>query len=494
MMVGGGIALHHRVQGRSMSFDILVRNTAWGMSWLLLFATLGCKQESTRDNSPPPTEVTVARPLVMPIVEWDEYTGRLEAIDTVEVRARVSGYLESTHFNVGQMVTQGDLLAIIDPRPFQAELNAAKATQREAEARLAESQSLLNQAEAERTDVQAQLALASRRLDRAKRLLVSRAVSQEEADILETEQLQAAASLEAANAKIESVKAGIATALAGIETARANVDSAALNYQYTQIRAPISGRISRRNVTEGNLIGGGSIQATLLTTIVSLNPIHCNFDANEQAFLKYSRLAKEGKRESSRQSKNPVYVALVDEVGFPHAGHMDFVDNRIDPNTGTIRGRAILSNDDGLLTPGLFVSVRLPGSGRYDAILIPDSAIGSDQADKFVYVSTGNSVRRQNIQLGPMSHGLRIVRSGLDESELIVTRGLQRIYPGVTLASTEEQIEADFSGDLPNQYEPIPEDEWLSRRPSAAPTGVPANAARYGESPASPVDEQQERP
>ncbi len=450
---------------------------------ILLLATLGvsgCQTPPEENGDLPLTKVTVASPVVMPIVEWDEYTGRLEAIDSVEVRARVSGYLSSTHFQEGQLIKHGDLLAIIDPRPFEAELNGAQARLAESKARLAESQSLLKQAEAEKTDSDAQLNLANKRLDRAKRLAPTGAVPREEVDIRESEQLQAGAAIEAANAKVESAKAGIATASAAIATAEANVETAKLNLQYTRIRAPVSGRISRRYVTEGNLISGGTNQSTLLTTIVSTNPIHCYFDANEQAFLKYARLAKEGKRESSRDVKNPVRVALVDETGFPHSGHMDFVDNRIDPNTGTIRGRAILANEDGLLTPGLFVKVRLPGSGQYEAVMIPDSAVGSDQSEKFVYtIGDGNKIVRKNIQLGPLSHGLRIIRDGLEGDEKIVTRGLQRVFPEMQVATETVTLEARDDPDLPDNYQPVLKEDWLTRQPAEIPDGIQQNDKPY---------------
>lgn len=465
----------------------------WPTGFLGLILLTGCKPQAAVPPQATPTAVSVAKPLVMPIVEWDEYTGRLDAIDSVEVRARVSGYLESTHFNEGQFVERGDLLAVVDPRPFEAALNAAKARSEEARARLSESHSLLRQAEAEKADSDAQLALADKRLDRARRLLQSNAISTEEVDVRESDQLQAAAATEAANARIESAKAGIATATAAIETAQADEESAALDLQYTQIRAPITGRISRRYVTEGNLISGGTNQSTLLTTIVSSNPIHCYFDASEQAFLKYVRLSRSGERASSREAKNPVYVALVDEEGFPHTGHIDFVDNRIDPNTGTMRGRAILDNEDGLLTPGLFVNVRLPGSGRYDAVLIPDSAVGSDQSEKFVYVAvasgeTGENsaamvVERRAVTLGPLSHGLRIVRSGLDGSEDIITRGLQRIFPGVAVLPTEEPIEPAGDDGLPDDYVPVPKENWLSRPPADVPAGMQPNAEPYSDLP-----------
>lgn len=457
----------------------------------VLLGSLGCNVSPSANDgvSSRVVKVSVANPLVVPIVEWDEYTGRLDAIDAVEIRARVSGYLSSTHFQEGQEVKKGDLLAIIDRRPFQAELNASKARLKEANARLREAESFLRQAIAEKADSSAQLTLADRRYERALQIIRQNAISQEEVDVRQSEQLQATAAVEVSNAQIESANAAIATATAAIETAKADYELAELNLQYTQIRAPISGRISRRFVTEGNLISGGSNQSTLLTTIVSLSPIHVYFDANEREFLKYVRLAREGKRASSREVKNPVYVALADEKGFPHSGHMDFVDNRIDPNTGTMRGRAILDNVDGLLTPGLFAKVRLPGSGRYDSVLIPDSAIGSDQAEKFVYViGENNSVNRRIVSLGPISHGLRIVREGLNGSEKIVTRGLQRIFPGVAVEVTEETIELQTSL-LPDDYEPVPRERWISRTQAAIPEGIKFNAEPYQQPDNGPTEE-----
>ncbi len=450
------------------------------LCWFCLPLWLGGCASETPPASPLPTvEVTVSKPLVIPLVEWDEYIGRLDPIEDVEVRARVSGYLESIHFEEGQIVERGDLLVIIDPRPFQAALNAAEARLTEANAQLEESKARLHQAEAELADAEARVALSRRRFERGRLLLGRNAIAQEELDVLESEQVQAVAATEAARARIESAKAGIATSEAGIATARANVEAAALDLQYTEVRAPVNGRISRRIVTEGNLISGGTIDSTLLTTIVSLDPIHVYFDANEQEFLKYVRLARSGRRASSREVKNPVYVALIDEDGFPHQGHMDFVDNRIDPNTGTMRGRAILPNDDGTLTPGLFVKLRLPGSGRYEAVLIPDAAIQNDQSERFVYVvAEDGSVERRPVRIGPIAHGLRVIRSGLDGTEQVVTQGVQRILPGATVKATEEQLEAEPS-DLPDDYQPVPREQWLNPEPDRVPNGVEPNAAPY---------------
>ena len=275
----------------------------------------GCGRPEAESKPPPsPIRVTISHPAQREIIEWDEYTGRLEAIDSVEVRARVSGYLQSIHFKDGAMVNPGSLLFVIDPCPYQAVLERAKA---------------------QVTQAQARLALASARLKRAQWLLERNAASQEDYDTQLGEQRQAAADLEAA---------------------KAGVEAACLDVEFTEVKAPISGRISRNFVSEGNLINGGTAQSSLLTRIVSLDPIYCYLDADERAYLKYVRLDRTGQRPSSREVKNPIYLALADEEGFPHKGHIDFVDNRIDPSTGTMRGRAVFPNPDLVLTPGLFAS------------------------------------------------------------------------------------------------------------------------------------------
>ena len=274
----------------------------------------GCSGKPEGPAAPPPPEVDVARPIVREITEWDEYTGRLAAIDTVEVRPRVSGYLESVHFKEGQIVKKGDLLFVIDPRPFRAVLAAAEADVQGAQTRL----------ELARNDAQ-----------RSEPLARTGAVSAEEFDRRSKAAVEAQATLDAAKARLDQAK---------------------LDVEFTEVRAPIDGRTSNYVVTVGNLVSGGSSggggQSTLLTTIVSLNPIHCYIDASEQDYLKYTRLAASGSRPSSRDVANPVRVSLADETDFSHEGTMDFVDNRIDPFTGTIRGRAVLNNPDGLLVPG----------------------------------------------------------------------------------------------------------------------------------------------
>ena len=362
----------------------------------LILLLNGCKGQEA--PPPPPPKVTISQPVVRELIEWDEYTGRIEAVESVEVRARVNGYLESIHFQDGQIVKKGDLLFVIDPRPYQAELDRT-----EAELRLAK----------------ARLELAKNDLARAKKLLSARAISEEEADTRASDERVAQATVEQSEAAIQATK---------------------LNVEYTQVTAPISGRISRKLVTEGNLINGGT-GGTLLTTIVSLDPIYCYAEADEQSFLKYTRLAQEGKRPSSRQVRNPAYLALADETGFPHKGYIDFVDNQLDPNTGTIRGRGIFPNPDLTLTPGLFARVRIPGSGKYKAILVPDEAIGSDQSERFVMiVNNENTAEPRKVELGPIVNGLRIIREGLKPEDWVIVKGVQSVRPGVKVDPQKEKI------------------------------------------------------
>lgn len=354
----------------------------------------------TPSDAGAPPAVSVATPVLKEIVEWDEYTARLDAVEEVEIRARISGYLETVLFQEGAMVTEGDLLFLIDPRPFEAELR-----QRVAE---------LNQAEAAAANARAQFR-------RAQRLRETNSISEEEYQIRSTASLGADAD---------------------VQSAQAAVDVAQLNLQYTEVRAPISGRISRPFVTEGNLVHGGTGDAALLTRIVSLDPIHAYFEASERAYLKYVRLSRSGQRPSSRDARNPVFLRLADEDGFSHRGYMDFVDNLLDPNTGTMTGRALVANPDGLLAPGMFARLRLPGSGIQESLLIPDAAIGSDQTQKFVYVvGDGDLVSYRAIEIGPIVHGLRVVRRGLGPDDRIVVSGLQRVRPGAAVAPEPGEIE-----------------------------------------------------
>ncbi len=364
---------------------------------LLAIVLSGCR--SAQPPPPAPPSVTVAHPLVQSVVEWDEYTARLSAIQSVDVRARVGGYLQSIHFADGAIVSAGDLLFVIDPRPYEAVLNRARADQTLAEARLD---------------------LAQKDLARAEFLVKSRAISQEEAD---------------------TRAAAVRQALASVAGARAAVEAAALDVEFTRVTAPIGGRVSRHLVTEGNLIVGGATAATLLTTIVSLDPIYAYFEVDEQAYLKYSRLNLSGQRPSSREVQNPVQIGVADEPDFPHHGWMDFVDNQIDPATGTLQGRALLPNHDLLFSPGQFVRLRLAGSGRYEAVLVPDEAIGTDQAQRFVWVIDGeNRAQYRKVELGPLYEGRRIVRKGLDGTDRIVVSGLQRVRPNIVVAPEEQPL------------------------------------------------------
>ena len=447
---------------------------------LLLISSVGCRRSAEAEKPEPTIRVKAAVPVTKRIVEWDDYTARLEPVESVEVRARVGGYLQSIHFVEGQIVKRDDLLCVIDRRPFEADVKRAQADLAEARAREVESTSRLAQVEAQKREADARLVLSRRRMQRARTLIASNTITRDEYQVQESELLQTEAAVEAALSLIATARATIGVSAAAVATSQAALEIAQLNLEYTQVRAPVSGRVSRRLVTEGNLVSGGSTQASLLTTIVSLDPIHCYFDADEAAYLKYLRLSEQGRRRSSRDVKNPVYIALADEKpGFPHKGHMDFVDNRMDLNTGTIRGRAILRNPDLSLTPGLFARLRLPGSGPYNAILLPDRAVLSDQSEKFVYtVAEDGTVNRQVVAVGPIVHGLRVVRRGLKGSEKVIIEGLQRVRPEVKAIVTLEKIEVHDLEGLPDTYEPVPKKDWISREaPSESEQGTAAGSA-----------------
>ncbi|MEE3622647.1 efflux RND transporter periplasmic adaptor subunit [Nitrospirillum sp. BR 11752] len=356
---------------------------------ILALALSGCGDKHPPAAAAAPPAVTVAQPLPRKIVDWDEFTGRFEAVQTVELRARVSGYLEQIKFRDGQLVQKGDLLFVIDPRPFQATLDKANADlQRE----------------------KTRQALAVSELKRAAQLLAARAISQEEYDTR-------------AQAEQESQ--------AAVASAAAAARSAALDLEFTQIRSPISGRIGDRKIDIGNLVSGGSAQSTLLATIVTRDPIYFVFDGSEADYLRYNRLALEGVRASSRDKANPVFVRLMDETTWTRKGEMDFVDNRLDPSSGTIRGRAVIPNKDDFLQPGTFGRLRLLGSGEYDALLVPDEAIASDQSHKIVMtVGEDGTVTPKPVVLGNLAYGLRVVKSGLAPTDRIIISGLTRARPG----------------------------------------------------------------
>jgi membrane fusion protein, multidrug efflux system len=368
----------------------------------VLFAALavaGCDSKPAA-NEPQLPVVTVSRPLEKRITEWDEYTGRFVAVKTVEVRARVSGFINSIHFRDGQVVKQGELLFIIDERPYRLAVDQAKADLERARSRY---------------DV------ATLDLDRATPLLRSQAVTEREFDTRRATQREAAGAVGAAEALLKQAE---------------------LNLEWTEVRAPIDGRISDRRVDAGNLITGGQSGATLLTSIVSIDPIHFLFDGSEADFLRYMRLSAVGARPSSRDVQNPVSVRLADETDYKHFGRMDFVDNVVSTRTGSIRGRAIFENKDGLLTPGFFGRLRLFG-GQHDALLLPDAAIASDQANRIVFtVADDGTVAIKRVELGPIVDGLRVVRTGLAPIDRVVIEGLARARPGQKVKAEDGKIEA----------------------------------------------------
>lgn len=359
---------------------------------LAAFAALvGCGK--AENQAPPAPEVMVAEVLHQKIIDWDEYTGRFQAIDTVEVRPRVSGYIDRVLFREGQPVKKGETLIVIDPRPYQADFDRAKAG--------------LALAKAQRE-------LATLEADRVHKLKDSGAVSQEELD----ERVSALHQQEAS-----------------VAAAQAAFDAAALNLSFTSVTAPIDGQASRAEVTRGNLVTGGNNGGTLLTTIVSTDPMYVYFEGDEHAYLRYNELARAGERQSSRNFANPVRVGLANEDGFPHEGRMDFVDNQLNVRTGTIRARAVLDNKEGLFTPGLFARVQLLGAAERDAVLIEERAIGTDQTQNFVLVLVPeNKLEYRPVQLGRGLRGLRIVSKGLKPGETIVVNGLQRVRPGMQVS------------------------------------------------------------
>lgn len=453
--------------------DALMTNNSfrrWMVATFLAAAAalpLGCSQDGPSGSAggfPKPT-VSVAKPVVKTIVEWDRYTGRLQATREVNVQAKVTGYLDQIHFSDGQVVDKGQLLFTIEQRPFQSEVDRAEAAVAVADANKARAVASVAEAKARLDQATAAYKLAETLEARASRLRQQGAVPQEEVDTKKSEKAQTEADVEAAKAAIELAEAQVGVAEAESKTAKSQLKSAQIQFDYTTIESPIAGRVSKHNLTVGNLITGGSSGATLLTTVVSLNPIHAYFDANEKEYLKYVRLDRDGTRKGSRDFKNPVYLKLADEDGYPHYGHMDFVDNQLDRQTGTIFGRGIFPNEDEVLTPGLFATIRIPGSPPYDAVLVPDSALATDQTTQFVYVikeaDGKKTVERQVIEAGPKSLGLRIIRKGLDGSETIVIEGVQSLRPGAEVDTDMKTLEIDENPELPNKYEPWPREKWL---------------------------------
>lgn len=361
-------------------------------SAMMAAALYGCSSGSEA-QTPPPVQVTVATPLVRQVQDWDEFTGRFEALSTVDVRARVGGYVSGVHFRDGDFVQRGQLLFTLDPRPAQAALSSARAT--------------LSQA-------QAQLTLARSELERARTLLESQAVSQ---------------------AEFDTRQGALRGAEANIAAANANVRARQLDLEFTRVVAPISGRISDRRVDPGNLVAGGSSAADVLTTIVSSAPIYFVFDGSEATLLKYQRQA--------RQGAAPIQIRLQDESDYNRSGTLNFTDNAVDTASGVIRLRAVIPNADGFLKPGMFGQARLAGAGNYQAMLVPDAAIATDQARRVVQVvAADGSVTPKPVQTGPLVEGLRVIRSGLAAGDRVIIAGGQRIQaPGMKVQARNGRIQ-----------------------------------------------------
>jgi RND family efflux transporter MFP subunit len=355
----------------------------------LALALVACGKKEAGAAGPgagAPPSVTVAAPLIKPIVDWDDYIGRFEALQSVDVRPRVSGYVSKVAFRDGEFAKAGDLLFVIDPRPFEAALAQAKA-------------------DAARGKATADLAASN--FARTEKLLAANAVSREEYD---------------------TAKATLAEARASLASAQATVAARALDVGFTRVTAPIAGRLSDHRVDVGGFVTSGT---TVLTTVVKLDPIHFSFAGSEAVYLKYQRANRAGTRPSSRVAPNPVDIRLGDETEYRWHGRMDFVDNAIDVGSGTIRGRAIVRNPDGFLTPGMFGHMRLLGSGSYNGMLIPEDAVVTDQTRKLVMVvGAGNTVQGKVVTLGPLVDGLRVVRDGLKADDRIIIAGVQRARAG----------------------------------------------------------------
>ncbi len=362
-------------------------------------ALAGCTSSSAQPAPPLPPTVTVAHAIAREITEWDEFTGRLEAVNTAEVRPRVSGYVSRVSFREGALVRKGDLLFQIDARPFQAEVDRLRAELQRA------------RATQERADSE---------LARARRLASENAMAGEELE-------RRAAFADESAAQVAAMEAALR--------------AAELNLEFTRVVAPIAGRVGRAIVTEGNLVSSGPGEATLLATVVSLDPIYATFDADERTFLKHTAEARS--RGLRRPGRLPVRLALAGDEDVEREGRLHFLDNQLDPTTGTIRARALFDNPDGVLTPGLFVRVRMPGRRAYRATLVEDRAVGTDLDKRCVYTLDANGVVVSNpIELGPIVDGLRVVRSGLEPGAVVVVNGQQRVRPGTKVRAEQAAEEA----------------------------------------------------
>ncbi len=365
---------------------------------LLALSSWGCgpKGKSGQVGAPPPPVVTVASPERQEIVEWNEFTGRTAPVEFVEVRPRISGHIQEIRFQSGQMVGQGDVLFVIGPRWQRAELD-----QREAELVVARVRRENSEREAKRNS----------------QLLAGRAISQEEADTRES--------------RFQEAKSQVFAAEAACKYAR-------LELENTEVRSPIHGRVSRALVTVGNYVNGNAGGATVLTTLVSVDPVHVYADMDENALLRFNTLSRSGKLSRGDEGKIPVELGLADETGYPHKGFVESLDNRVDPQSGSILLRTVFPNPDGRLLPGLFARLRLPGSEKHPVLLIQETAIGTDQAQKFVMTLTSsNTAAYRPVTLGPSLDGKRVVQAGLQAGERIIVNGLSRVRPGMVVTAQE---------------------------------------------------------
>ena len=370
----------------------------------LALATAACERSESQQTkaAPPPPTVTVSRPVTKTIVDQDEYVGRFVAVDAVEVRARVSGYLEKTHFQDGQLINKGDLLFTVDRRPFQNTLDQTRSSLAQAKANLA---------------------FAEADLARGQNLVGGNIISQQ---------------------TFEQRTQAKRVAQANVSAQEAAVRQAELDMEFTELRAPVSGRIGDRRVSPGNLVTGGTTgTTTLLATIQSIDPIRFEFTMDETSYLRYLRTAKTGSDPASRGSNVPVKLKLLDEKAFGHQGRMDFVDNAIDRSSGTIRGRAQFANPDGTFTPGMFGRIQVASGPPGDVLLVPDVAIGTEQVRKFVLVVDNENVARAKyVTLGPVIEGMRVVASGLEANDSVVVNGLMRVRPGVKVTPQQSTASA----------------------------------------------------
>lgn len=383
-----------------VNLRLFVSQPSSTLAAFVALAVAACATPAAQSAPPPPSAVTVAHAIERNITESSEFTGRLEAVHKVDVRPRVSGLISSVHFTEGAIVHRGDVLFEIDPRPFQAEVDRL-------EGEVARARATLTRSNAER--------------DRAERLVKENAISAEEHDRRVSSAVEAAAQLSAIDAALRSAQ---------------------LNLEFTRVAAPITGRVGHAIVTEGNLVSSGPGEPTLLTTLVSLDPIYAYFEVDEQSFLSFARDVGRGSR-GSPGSAAAVRMALAGEDDFPREGRIDFLDNQLDATTGTIRVRAVFANGNGALTPGLFVRLRMRGGASYRAVVVQDQAVGTDLDKRFVYVVGGDqTVAYRPVTLGPIVDGLRVVRAGIQPDELIVVNGLQRVRPGVRVAPSVQPMES----------------------------------------------------